>query len=169
MLVGYRIENAKPPRASFARRNFRRRGGSEDRDRPQPRSASPRVRLDPGIVAHPGERLAGSQEVAGSSPADSTVRFVDSSWRCNFCPCTHLVRRPDCRSGEGSSILLWGAGGPKCLSEWDDSSMGEHCFRTAGIGVRLPVAPRSLLRPRQRGACLVCRRRRVQFSRAARR
>jgi hypothetical protein len=46
---------------------------------------------------------------------------------------------------------------------------GEHCFRTAGIGVRLPVAPPLLFRPSQRGACLVCRRRRVQFSRAARR
>src|SRR5512140_2171341 len=25
----------------------------------------------------------------------------------------HLVKQPDCRSGEGSSILLGGAGGPK--------------------------------------------------------
>ena len=36
--------------------------------------AAPLVRLDPGIVAHLGERLTGSQEAAGSTPAGSTVR-----------------------------------------------------------------------------------------------
>ena len=36
--------------------------------------AAPRVRLDFGIVAHLGERLPFSQEVAGSSPAGSTSR-----------------------------------------------------------------------------------------------
>jgi hypothetical protein len=40
--------------------------------------AAPLVRLDPGIVAHLGERLAGSQEVAGSSPAGSTVSSSSS-------------------------------------------------------------------------------------------
>lgn len=49
----------------------------------------------------------------------------------------HLVRQPDCRSGEGSSILLGGA------FEWGDGSTWvEHCPRTAEIGVRIPVIPR---------------------------
>ena len=79
--------------------------------------AAPLVRLDPGIVAHLGERLTGSQEAAGSTPAGSTFRlvvFVVSQLE-SARPRTHLVRRPDCRSGEGSSILLGGAGGPEML------------------------------------------------------
>lgn len=74
--------NVTTPRASFARRSLHRRGGSDERDRPQPRSAARRVRLDPGIVAHLGERLTGSQEVRGSIPLSST-KF---SWMSRYPP-----------------------------------------------------------------------------------
>lgn len=47
--------------------------------------------------------------------------------------------------------------------------LGEHPACTRKRPVRIRSTPLSLLRPSQRGACLVCRRWRVQFSRAARR
>jgi hypothetical protein len=51
----------------------------------------------------------------------------------------HLVIQLDCRSSEGSSILLGGAG--LVLVHGAIFQPGESYFRMVGIGVRLPVAP----------------------------
>ena len=70
---------------------------------------------------------------------------------CSVCPRMHLVKQPDCRSGEGSSILLGGAAGRKV---WVTG--GKNRSLRAESRVRIPHAgsrplPRPLSRPHSRG------------------
>ena len=53
----------------------------------------------------------------------------------------HLVKQLDCRSSEGSSILLGGASRRRSSVPGAICQPGDSYPRTVGIGVRVPVAP----------------------------
>ena len=105
-------------------------------------------------VGH-GDRGASKTPGEGSIPS-RPAGAARSVSRTRTSPRMLLVRQPDCRSGEGSSILLGAqrsAGEPFGCSRRARNGMivqpGEHYPRTVGIGVRVPVVPPGAPPPRE--------------------
>lgn len=98
-------------------------------ERPSERAARERGAAN-GAVAQMGERLTGSQKVTGSIPVSSTTLAGASGGHLTgrgaaaSLPAYANGKQPDCRSGDGSSILLVGATGQS------DRKIRSFCPRT---------------------------------------
>jgi hypothetical protein len=91
--------------------------------------------------------LLGGAHVPGLVAQWMSIRLLSGTMGVRFppgpprCLRMHLVKQLDCRSSEGSSILLGGAGRRRSSVPGAICQPGDSYPRTVGIGVRVPVAP----------------------------